>query len=298
MKPFAFSLLMFALAWGCVAVDDADREAYDRLTDERLDRFDEKIARWSEARERQDLVLEEVLKRELRRESARLADGLKLGLASGEASKRATCAAALGFSEDESAVSPLVELLKDPEADVRACAMLGLCLLDSRRTPVDPVMEGLQDSDPLVRRLAVLCLADLYDPAERRDVFEIFVAALKDADPGVRINASSALGRIGEARAAGPLAETALADEVGLVRKNAAVGLARLGDPETVEPLLAALELELSSSVKKEIIRALEKMTGLKAGENAQDWREAIVAAQRAPGSGEEGTGKKAPSGR
>ena len=121
MNRHIANLFMFAVLAGCVAVGEADRDAYRQLTFERLQKLDEKISRWSDARSRQDFVLESVLRRDLRRESARLADALKLGLGSTDPAKRTTCAGALGFSEDESAVArPLPARLRTDSPRTRA----------------------------------------------------------------------------------------------------------------------------------------------------------------------------------
>jgi len=116
----------------------------------------------------------------------------------------------------------------------------------------------------------------LYDPARRADLFDFFVSALQDADPKVRINASSVLAQLGETRAAPFLASFALTDEVGMVRRNAAIGLGRLKVADTAPTLVEALEREMSSAVKKEIVSALEKITGKSPGEDPVSWREVL----------------------
>lgn len=275
-KSLFLSWILAALA-GCVTVGTGDREAFRKLTDKKLEELDGKILRWSEARKNQDVVVESVLRRDLRRESGRHAEGLKLAIASKDPWKRATSAAALGFAEDESAVGLLASLLGDDHPDVRAAAMLGLTLTASSRTPVPPVLDRMGDPEPLVRRLAVLCLLQLYDPGTRPEIFDHLLSALQDGDVGVRVNASSALVRLGETRAAPFLAKVALKDEDGLVRKNAAVGLGRLKVPETAKDLVDALEKELSPAVKAEIASALTKVTGRRGiGDDAVAWREAL----------------------
>ncbi|MHC5078058.1 MAG: HEAT repeat domain-containing protein [Planctomycetota bacterium] len=256
----------------CVTVGDKDREAYYRLTDERLEQIDEKLVSWSNARNGDNVFLEEVLRRDLRREAGRLVDSLKLGLAASDAKKRATCAAALGFSEDESAVSLLVELLRDAHPDVRGAAMLGICLLRSRKTPIDAMLRALEDPDPLIRRHAVLCLGFLYDPGDRRHLFDFIVKALDDTDAGVRVNATSVLEKIGEVRAAPYFARLVGSDPSGVVRRNSAVGLARLRVPKTAVDLVNALEPEMNPAVREEIVAALKKITGEKLGDDHKAW--------------------------
>ncbi|MHC4779986.1 MAG: HEAT repeat domain-containing protein [Planctomycetota bacterium] len=276
MKSTLIYMLLPALLSACVSASTGDEAAYEKLTDEKLDELDEKLQRWSEARNRDDAILEAVLYRDLRREAGRLAGGLKLAVASSDAGKRAICTAALGFTEDTSSVGLLMELLRDSEAVVRANAMLALCLLRSQKTPVPDIVARLQDEDALVRRLTVLCLRNLYDPATNADLFLHFVEAMRDADPGVRINATSVLEELGEVRAAPFLARPGLTDDSAQVRRNAAVGLARLRVPDTAQPLVTALGREMNPSVRKEIITALMNITGKDAGDDAKAWESAL----------------------
>ncbi|MHC4600375.1 MAG: HEAT repeat domain-containing protein [Planctomycetota bacterium] len=274
------SILLFGLVpvlfASCISVVSGDREAYRKLDDEKLAEIDEKLRRWSEARNRDDVILEAVLYRDLRREAGRLAGGLKLAVASEDDGKRAICAAALGFTEDTGAVGLLVQLLDDTAAMVRANAMLALCLLRSRRTPVEAIIRSFGDEDVTVRRLAVLCLRNLYDPATTPDLFLNFVEAMRDPDPGVRTNATAVLEGLGEVRAAPFLARAGLTDDAATVRRNAAVGLARLRVPDTAQALLDALKNEMNPSVRKEIVSALQAITGKEIGDEVSVWETAL----------------------
>lgn len=278
MKAIATLFLLAAVAAGCVTVSDAEREAYDRLTDEKIEQLDAKMKSWSDARRQENFVLEQILRRDLRRESSRLVEPLKMGIASREAETRRIAAAALGFTDDVSVAPMLVVLLDDEDASVRAATMLSLCLLETTRIPAEPILKAAGDPDPRVRRLAVFCLGTLYDPAQRPDLFFPIVEALDDRDEGVRINASSVLAGLAEARVASYLARAGLTDECGYVRKNAAVGLARLKVKETAPALIQALEAEMNPVVKREIVDALKAVTGLDLGEDADAWRDAVGA--------------------
>jgi HEAT repeat protein len=278
MKAIATLFLLAAVAAGCVTVSEAEREAYDRLTDEKIEQLDAKLRSWSDARRQENFVLEQILRRDLRRESSRLIEPLKMGIASKDSETRRIAAASLGFTDDVTVAAMLVLLLDDDEPTVRAAAMLSLCLLQTSRIPAEPIVNAAQDPDPRVRRLAVFCLGVLYDPAQRADLFFPIVEALDDRDEGVRINASSVLAGLQETRVASYLARAGLTDECGYVRKNAAVGLARLEVKETAPALIQALEAEMNPIVRREIVDALKVITGLDLGEDADAWRNAVDA--------------------
>lgn len=272
---------------GCSSADSRD-DAAGELTDERLQQLDEKLARWSAARNDGEIVLEDMLRRDLRREAGRLIDALKYGVASGEESTRAVSAAAIGFTEDASCVGLLLPLVNDPSTAVRANTVLALCLIHSRRTPVDLVATRLSDPESVVRRLAVLCLAELHDPAGGRDLFLKFVDALKDPDEGVRINASAALERIADPRGARFLSEKGLSDANAKVRLNSAIALGKVKVAGTERALAAALRREMNPAVRRELASALRSLTGKDLGEDADAWDRALDEgpARRAAGPG------------
>lgn len=276
--PFLLAAWASLLAPGCATSDSSEADAFARLTPEKLGELDEKLARWSDARNSGEIVLEDMLRRDLRREAGRLIDSLRLGVASGDLEIRAISAAALGFTEDVSCVGLLLPLVQDADVSVRANALLALCLIRSRRTPVALVSARLTDPEPPVRRLAVLCLAELHDPAVGVDLFTSFVECLKDPDDGVRINASSALERIGDPRGSRFLAEACLPDANAKVRLNAAVGLGKLKAPGTERALAAALRREMNPSVRRELAGALRSVTGRTLGEDADAWDRALDA--------------------
>ena len=289
----AFSPILGLFA-GCSSAEPKDDDGAVLLTEERRELLDRKLKGWSDARNRGEVVLEEMLRRDLRREACRMIDALKNGLASSEGSVRTIAAAAIGFTEDVGSVGLLLPLLNDPVRSVRSNAMLALCLIRSRRTPVSVVAAKLEDPDPVVRRLAVLCLCGLHDPADGRDLFPSIQRALLDADEGVRINATASMEKLGDARAVDCLAGAGLVDTNAKVRLNAAVGLGKFKAAGTERALAAALKREMNPAVRRELASALRSITGKDLGEDAEAWGRALDAAAAAP-AGAPAAGKETP---
>ena len=96
---------------------------------------------------------------------------------------------------------------------------------------------ALKDGDVEVRMNAVQALGEIKDPR----AVEPLIAALKDMYKYVRGNAARALGEISDQRAVEPLI-VALKDENEYVRRQAAWALGEIKEPRTVEPLIAALK--------------------------------------------------------
>jgi HEAT repeat protein len=88
-------------------------------------------------------------------------------------------------------------------------------------TAVEPLVAALKDSDPAVRRQAVIALGDRGDRIAVVDV----IRSLKDSDDDVRLEAVIALGKIGDARAVDPLIEKLKSYDYFYVRKKAAYTL-------------------------------------------------------------------------
>jgi HEAT repeat protein len=110
-----------------------------------------------------------------------------------------------------------------------------------KRRDVPGLVEALQKSGPRSRRAAANAFILITDPR----AIDALVAALRDPDELVRLNAALALGefqgRPELATIVEPLAG-ALADESPLVRSMAASALARAKKPEAVPALVAALD--------------------------------------------------------
>jgi len=184
-------------------------------------------------------------------------------LTADDADLRAAAAAALGQIGDARAVEPLLAAAqaKAPETATAALAALG-ALHDPRALPA--AIGALAAKDDSVGAQAVETIAKIGAPA-----VEPLLARLQDPKPRVRARAAEVLGRIGDARAVGPLVDllkqaqpeepaaneenapaapkpdtdenaAPAAEETPDVRHAAAAALGKLGAP-AVDPLLACL---------------------------------------------------------
>ncbi|HTX67505.1 MAG TPA: HEAT repeat domain-containing protein [Opitutaceae bacterium] len=225
-----------------------------------------------------------------------------------DAELRAAAATALGQIGDVRAIEPLLAAVtsKAPETAAAALAALG-ALHDPRALPA--IIGALAAKDDSVGAQAVDAIARFGAPA-----VEPLLASLHDPKARVRARAAEALGRIGDARAVGPLvdllkqapsADPPAADEnapaapkadtdesadaIPDVRQAAAEALGKLGAP-AVEPLLGCLTADdatvcaLAAKALGEIkdARAAEPLVAAllqrqKSGDS--DARDALVAA-------------------
>ena len=141
------------------------------------------------------------------------------------------------------AVQPLIKALKYKEWYVRKRAAYILGKIGDKRA-IKPLIEALRDEDADVRYAAAEALEKIdsqwgVTKAAKKQVL-YFIEALKDKNANVRYIAAKALGKIGDKRAVKPLIK-ALRDEDANVRYAAAEALVRIGKP-AVQPLIKALE--------------------------------------------------------
>lgn len=134
---------------------------------------------------------------------------------------------------DVDTLSPLVEFLRERDADLRMQAALALGEQgDARAVPA--LLEALGDEDVNVRYHAIEALGKL----RAADAADALAAVAESRDFFLAFPALDALKRIGDARAV-PRVAPLLADE--MLREAAAELLGELGDDEAVAPLAALL---------------------------------------------------------
>ncbi len=178
----------------------------------------------------------------------------------------------------EPAVEPLIEALKDGNANFRYMAAEALEEIGDRRA-VEPLIEALKDKDFTVRGMAASALGNIKDAR----AVEPLIKALKDEGRTVRSSAAEALEKIAwqpkdnvekayylialgqwdelvklGKPAVEPLIE-ALKDKDSDVRSSAAEALGEIGNPCAVEPFIGALK-DVEPRVRKAAFFALEKI--------------------------------------
>lgn len=175
---------------------------------------------------------------------------------------RHVAAAAVGKS-DGAAVSQLVpELIGDlarGDRNLRFLAALALTRLGAKALSAKPALiQATKDSEPLVRKQAVLALAQMASDAE---VVDAFTAAAHDADFNVSGAALVAM-RFQQAAGAEALV-TLLSDRDADVRRRAAIELGRLRmHAEIIDaPLHEALAQDDDHRVRAEALAALRNLS-------------------------------------
>jgi hypothetical protein len=123
---------------------------------------------------------------------------------------------------------------------------------------VSRLIAALKDADMGVRGGAAEALGGIGAPA-----VEPLLAVLKDRDTRVRDSAANVLGGIKDPRAVGPLI-AALKDADAHVRWGAVVALGQIKDPRAVEPLIAALK-DAEAWVRPHAAEALGRIKGPRA---------------------------------
>ena len=162
---------------------------------------------------------------------------------------------ALAEIRDQSAVSALEEMMKDPGSEVRWQAAIALGETGSQDAIIS-LLQGLKDPDKYVRYGSAISLAKIgYSPSSGRgwaayytglqdwehlqelgpEALDSLNALSRDNDSSVRINAVRLLGRIGDRRS-GPALIHALGDADRQVRWEAALASQKCGVPSIYLP--------------------------------------------------------------
>ena len=157
--------------------------------------------------------------------------------------------------EDVRSIEAAIILLHDQDAEIRARAAEGLGGLKTKDKRVtESLLAALTDTVPRVRISVSYALFSRRLLLDGTAVLGL-VAALRDENESVRVNAAMTLGAISDRRATEGLL-AALTDSAPTVRSNAAYSLGALKDAAAVEPLLATLKDE-SEVVRRAAVHAL-----------------------------------------
>jgi hypothetical protein len=136
-----------------------------------------------------------------------------------------------GRDRDPDAVPVLCELLRDPDAEVRAYAALGLSSIGPRAAAALPqLMERLDDESTEVHRAAADAVAEIETRYDER--LALLRRLLKDRDPIVRLRVASFFSGLSRPpEEAVPALREALEDEDDEIRVQAATALKKAGAP-------------------------------------------------------------------
>ena len=202
------------------------------------------------------------------------------GFKNPNASIRRRAASDLGKTKSPEAVSRLVELVRDPDVDVRLAVLRAIASI-RELTGVPSMVVFMADSQARVRKDAIDGVVEIYTRRDRPrasaflsifsdnrekpepllvtavdlEVYRSLAALLKDPDLGVRESAAEAIGILGGTEVAADLA-SATRDALPEVRAAAVTALVKVGtsaDGEAIVPLIK----DSSASVRRRAIRAL-----------------------------------------
>jgi hypothetical protein len=219
----------------------------------RLDRF---LKRWDRLQFKGEYHQE----RELKKQIQTLVDENYLLLIEELSGKntdyRAISAQALGFSDHPQCYGALVHALKDPNTAVSVNAGNSLIRLGYAQVPLDPLKKMLESSEYPVRLVAVQILGNLKTPK----AIPLLMTVLKDPHPDVALQATRALGKIGEESAIDSLLQQSLFDNNADIRAAAAQALGLIPSNRTVLPLIETLK-DPVPEVQRSAWVSLQKIT-------------------------------------
>lgn len=167
---------------------------------------------------------------------------------------------ALARIADPGAVEPLILALAN--ADVWLAPRIADILTRHGELVVDPLMAVLGDSG---RHPARAWAANVLGEVRAQRAFPALVRALGDHDDELRAKAATALGRLGDRRAIGPLLEHLLTDPAPFVRVRIASTLGQFGGPEVIDRLVRALG-DPAWWVRMRSVEALEQIGSIAEG--------------------------------
>ena len=150
-------------------------------------------------------------------------------------------------------VEPIIELLRDPDDEVRAAAIGVAGSFDDPRL-VEPVIPLLQDRDWWVRMAAAEMLGALKDPR----AVEPLVATL--TDPDMKWTVVEALGRIADPRALNPLGRM-LGDPQPDVRIEVMRALRNFRHPQVLQALTNVASNDPNRHVRGRALEIIEELS-------------------------------------
>lgn len=163
---------------------------------------------------------------------------------------------ALARMADPQAVVPLVDALRHAEGWL--APRITDILVRHGENSVEPLLGFLENhTRHPARPWAIAALGEI----KSRRAYPVLIRSLNDPDDEVRAKAATALGLLGDRRAAGYLLERLLGDPAPFVRARIATALGQFNDPEVIDRLVRALG-DPAWWVRLRSVEALEHIGG------------------------------------
>jgi HEAT repeat protein len=147
---------------------------------------------------------------------------------------RSDAAAALAGEADPRAVKPLLDLVADSDSTVESSAENALASLSAQHASPDDFAARLNDPNPRIANIAIICLALEKDPR----AMPLLIKNASSPDIATRLQAIKALGETGDASAI-PLLRQGLTDANVNIRGWSIIGLGKLNDTASVATIKA-----------------------------------------------------------
>jgi HEAT repeat protein len=171
---------------------------------------------------------------------------------------RSDAAAALGSEGDPRAVKPLLDLVADSDSTVESSAENALVILSSRHASPDDFAARLNDPNPHISTIAVICLALQKDPR----ALPLLLKLASSDDAATRLQAIKALGEAGDPSAI-PLLRQGLTDANVNIRGWSIIGLGKLNDTASVATIKAiAADATQPASIQNAANAVVNHLTG------------------------------------
>lgn len=147
---------------------------------------------------------------------------------------RSDAAAALGSEADARAVKPLLDLVADSDSSVESSAENALVVLAAHRASPDDFAARLNDPNPRISTIAIICLALQKDPR----AMPLLIKLASSDDAATRLQAIKAMGEAGDPSAI-PILRQGLADSNVNIRGWSIIGLGKLNDTASMATIKA-----------------------------------------------------------
>jgi HEAT repeat protein len=171
---------------------------------------------------------------------------------------RSDAAAALGSEADPRAVKPLLDLVADSDSTVESSAENALVVLASHQASPDDFAARLNDPNPRISTIAIICLALQKDPR----AMPLLIKLASSDDPATRLQAIKAMGEAGDPSAI-PILRQGLTDANVNIRGWSIIGLGKLNDTASVATIKAiAADSTQPASIQAAANAVVNHLTG------------------------------------